>query len=459
MAFTFKGGTHVREYKKTRGQAIRKMSAPSTVAIPMSQHIGLQCKPVVAPGDHVDYAQLIGDVSGGLGCPVHASVSGTVKSIEQRYSANGQSVSTVVIENDGLYTLCPDVRPWPKSLAETTPEEIVEIIRKAGISGMGGATFPTHAKLRSAIGRVDTLIINCAECEPFITANHRVMLERPEEVIGGTEILMHALSLRTAKIGVEDNKADAIEVLRAHAVPGIEICELKTKYPQGDERQLIYALTGKELPAGKLPSDLRAVIFNAETVAAVWHAFYHGMPLCKRVVTVDGDCVAHPSNVLVHIGTSYRDLIAFCGGFSRTPAKIINGGPMMGFAQWDLSGPVTKGTSAILVFSQEFSHEGQSTLPPTCIRCGRCVAHCPMRLMPNMLVGFSMRHNYDEAAAYHVMSCVECGTCSYNCPGDMPIVQYIRVAKGALRAAKAAAERKAAEQSVDLKVNEKKEEK
>lgn len=449
--YTFKGGTHVREYKNTRGASIERMPAPATVTIPMSQHIGAPCTVAVKVGDHVDYGQLIGEPAGGLGCPVHASVSGTVQKIETRLGAQGTPVEVVVLENDGLYTLCDAVKPFPKPLEEATPEEIVEVIRRAGISGMGGATFPTYVKLQSAIGRVDTLIVNCAECEPFITANHRMMLEHPERIIEGVKVLMQALSLRTALIGVEDNKPDAVELLRKKAPAGIEVCVMKTKYPQGDERQLMYALTGRELPKGKLPADIGCVIFNTETVAAIWHAFYNGTPLCKRVVTVDGDCVGRPTNVKAPLGISYRDLIEYCGGLVKKPARVISGGPMMGNAQWDYDAVVTKGSSSILVLSEEFCKRGHSKLPSACIRCGRCVKNCPMHLMPNMLVQLAMKRRYDDAAKYDVMSCVECGTCSYNCPGGMQIVQHIRVAKGAIRAAQAAAKAREAAQREEKK--------
>lgn len=436
MAFTFKGGAHIKEYKNTRACAIEMMPAPATVSIPLSQHIGAHCEPTVAVGDTVTYGQVIGVVPSGLGCPVHASVSGKVISIDSVNNAHGIPIRNVVIENDGQYTVCPDNKPFEKPLEQATPEEIVELTRAAGISGMGGATFPTYAKLAGAVGKADKLIINCAECEPFITANHRLMLERPDEVLDGTNILRHALGLASAIIAVEDNKRDAIEILRAHikqrGLP-LTVAELKTKYPQGDERQIIFALTGKELPAGKLPVDLGCVIFNAETCASVATAFYRGTPLIKRIVTVDGDCVKNPKNVLVHIGTSYHDLIDYCGGFVKSPTKIINGGPMMGFAQWDIYGPVTKGTSAILVFSGAFDE--QNSLPEAaCIRCGRCVKNCPMHLMPNYLALYSQNGKYTEANDIGAMSCVECGTCSYNCPGQIPIVQYIRVAKGAIRA-------------------------
>lgn len=436
MKYTFKGGAHVREYKNTSGCAIEKMPAPEKVYIPMSQHIGAHCKPIVAVGDLVTYGQMIGVVEGGLGCPVHSSVSGKVSAIESIKNAHGMAIETIVIENDGAYTLCSDIKPFPKTLEEATTEEIVEMVRLAGISGMGGATFPTYAKIAGAAGKVDTLIINCAECEPFITANHRLMLERPDEVVRGAEILRHALGLSSGIVAVEDNKPDAILLLRktiAEEKLPLEVAVMKTKYPQGDERQLMFALTGKELPAGKLPADIGCVIFNAETSAAVAVAFYDGTPLIKRIVTVDGDCVGTPKNVLVHIGTTYRDLINYCGGFVKVPKKIINGGPMMGFSQWDIDGAVTKGTSAILVFSEEF--DAKHSLPEeACIRCGRCVKNCPMHLMPNYLALYTSNKMYDEAEKTNAMSCVECGTCSYNCPGQIPIVQYIRVAKGVIRA-------------------------
>lgn len=446
MAYTFKGGAHIREYKNTRACAIEQMPAPATVSIPLSQHIGAHCKPVVKVGDLVTYGQVIGIIEAGLGCPVHASVSGKVIAIDSVNNAHGQPIQNIVIENDGEYTICPDIKPFGKPLEEATPDELVELIRNAGISGMGGATFPTYAKLGGAVGKATRLIINSAECEPFITANHRLMLERPDEVLDGANILRHALGLERATIAVEDNKKDAIAILRARIAERklpIDIAELITKYPQGDERQIIFALTGKELPAGKLPIDLGCVVFNTETCAAVAAAFFEGKPLIKRIVTVDGDCVSTPKNVLAHIGTSYMDLIDYCGGLIKPPAKIINGGPMMGFAQWDIYGPVTKGTSAILVFSGAFDE--QNSLPEeACIRCGRCVKNCPMHLMPNYLALYAQNRKYDEASNIGVMSCVECGTCSYNCPGQIPIVQYIRVAKGALRAealrAKAAAD-------------------
>lgn len=432
MFYTFKGGTRVREYKNTRALAVVDLPAPPVVEIPLSQHIGVPCTPTVSAGDRVLRGQLIGEVPAGLGCPVHSSVSGTVKAISSRVGVQGRPVPTVIIENDGEGTLSPDVVPFSKRLGDTSPEEIVDVIRRAGISGMGGATFPTWAKLSGAIGKVNRLIINCAECEPFITVNHRLMLEHPEELVGGAKILLRALGLPSGDIAIEDNKLNAADRVAAEIgeSPLLNVRLMRTKYPQGDERQLIFALTGREVPEGKLPADVGCVVFNAETCSAIYRAFAEGMPLIERCVTVDGDCVREPKNLRVPLGTPVRSLIEFCGGLVRTPFKLINGGPMMGAATWDFDAPVTKGTSAILVFSEEFAAMKDDF---ACIRCGRCVKNCPMHLMPVYLAQYAMAGNYDETAKLHVMSCVECGTCSYNCPGNVPIVQYIRVAKGAVR--------------------------
>jgi electron transport complex protein RnfC len=449
LKFTFKGGSHVAEHKNTAECAVRKMDPPTSVSIPMSQHIGAPACPVVAPGDRVLMGQVIGEVSEGLGCPVHASVSGTVREITSRNNAAGMPVQNIVIENDGAYELHPDVKPYGKPLPECTPDELIELLRRAGISGMGGATFPTYAKLRGAIGKVQHVIINCAECEPFITANHRLMLEQPEALIGGARVLLQVLGLDKVTFAIEDNKMDAVACLKQTIATmmvdddvTMDIAVMKTKYPQGDERQIIYALMKKEVPAGKLPADVGCILFNAETCAAVWRAYAEGMPLIWRIVTVDGDCIAQPGNLLAPVGASYADLAAACGGFVKLPEKVVNGGPMMGFAQWDLQGSVTKGTSALLYMSEEFI---RPTLNHTaCIHCGRCADHCPMHLMPYTLTVMARKRQFDEAQKYDIMSCVECGTCSYNCPAGVEIVQYIRAAKAAIRQKQAADRARAA---------------
>jgi len=437
LAYTFKGGIHVEEHKNTSRRRIEPMAAPKTVAIPMVQHIGAPATPCVKKGDRVTVGQVIGEVpDSALGCPVHSSVSGTVIDIVKKLIPSGASVEHIVIENDMMNELCADNKPTTTKLTDITSDELIRIIRRAGISGMGGAAFPTYAKLKSAIGRVDKLIINCAECEPFITVNHRLLLEQPTTVINGIKILLKALGIGTAYIGIEDNKQDAIKILEKLTENSkmISVKVLKTKYPQGDERQLIYALTGREVPTGKLPADVGCVIFNPETCSAIYKAFAFGTPLTSRIVTVDGDCVKRPKNLLVPIGTSFSDLIAYCGGLIKEPKKIVSGGPMMGAAQWDPEMPITKSTSAILVLSDKFGRKNAP--PPVCIHCGRCINHCPMHLMPMYIAQFSMVNDIENAEKYGAMSCVECGSCSYNCPGGVEIVQHIRVAKAAIRTEK-----------------------
>ena len=435
MRFTFRGGIHVDEHKNTAGVRTEILPPPAEVVIPLSQHIGAPAHAIVKAGDRVLVGQKIGEVEG-LGCPVHSSVSGTVKSLTWGFTPAGRKIESIVIENDGLGEVSPDVKPIGKKLSECTTDEIITAVREAGISGMGGAAFPTYAKIQSAIGKAETIIINCAECEPYITANHRLLLENPTAVINGAKILMKALGIRRTYVAIEDNKLDAanrLEELLADN-PLFEVKVMRTKYPQGDERQLIYALMHKELPQGKLPADVGVVIFNAETCAAVYNALATGMPLVERIVTVDGDCIKKPMNFRVPIGTKMSYLAECAGGLVKTPLRIISGGPMMGQAQWDPDAPVTKSTSAVLMLSEE-------TVPvtvddPVCIRCGKCVKNCPMHLAPCYISEASRAHEFDLCEKYGAMSCVECGCCSYNCPAKIEIVQSIKVAKAEIRNAK-----------------------
>ena len=438
MAYTFRGGIHVNEYKNTAGKAVEALPDVKSVSIPLSQHIGAPAVPVVAVGDEVKIGQKIADVpEDKLGCPIHASISGKVTGIVKKTIPSGAVVEHIVIENDGLNEYDESVMPPEKPYTQMTADEIISVIRNAGIAGMGGASVPTYAKIRSAVGKVDTIIINCAECEPFITANHRLLVEEPDTIIGGVKILLHCLGVKETYIAIEDNKPDAIKIMKEKLAGNddISVRVMKTKYPQGDERQLIYALKKVEIPTGKLPADVGCVLFNAETCASIYRAFAVGVPSVRRIVTVDGDCVNEPKNLLVPIGASVTDIIDFCGGLKKQPTRLISGGPMMGIAQWDREMPVTKATSAILFFSEDFGKK--KTKNANCIHCGKCIKNCPMHIMPMYIAQFSKAGDYTRAEEYGAMSCVECGSCSYTGPGGVEIVQYIRVAKAAIRTEKA----------------------
>ena len=418
-------------HKDAASSPIRPITPPKSVSISLSQHIGKPAEPTVAVGDTVLRGQVIGRVENALGCPVHASVSGKVTAIENAVAANGQAFGRIVIENDFQNTPDPFIADLDKPLKELTAEDVVELVKQAGISGMGGAGFPTYAKISSALGKVDRLIVNCVECEPYITANHRLLLENTEEFLGGVKILLKTFGLRTATIAIEDNKLDAADAIADAAGDSgvVDICVLQTKYPQGDERQIIRVITGKEMPAGSLPSDVGCVVFNAETVRAVFNAVAHRLPLIERVVTVSGGCIKEPANLLVPIGTPYQDLLDFCGGPVCEIGEVINGGPMMGAAHWDLSMPVTKTTSALLFFPKK----KKTVTEPACIRCGRCVEVCPMHLMPNYLASFAKADDMESAERFGVKTCMECGTCAYVCPAKIQLVQYFRMAKAKLR--------------------------
>ena len=430
MAFTFKGGEHVREYKNTAAVAIKEMPAPQIVTVPLSQHIGAPCTPTVAVGDHVDCGAVIGDVEKGLGCPVHASVSGTVKEIKTITTAQGAKIPAVVIENDGAYTMSADIAPFPKPLAEASADDIVTLVRRAGISGMGGATFPTYAKISSALGRVDTLIINCAECEPFITANHRVMLESPEKILGGAEILRHALGLAVAHIAIEDNKPDAIASMQRAAAgrEGVEVMTLRTKYPQGSEKQLIYAVTGREVPSKKLPLDAHVIVLNVGSAKAIADAVIEGKPLIDRVTTVKG-CVKEHANLRLRMGTIVADVIGECGGYTEEAGKIVMGGCMTGLCAPNDQVVVTKGSNGILVFNEEDA-KGYEENP--CIRCGRCVEACPIGLNPYRMKHFCDNGDLKGAEANDLMECILCGSCSYACPAKRWLTASFKSTKEAI---------------------------
>ena len=433
MAFSFFGGIHPKENKKYAcDKPVQDFPEPDVLVIPMVQHIGAPCKPLVKKGDLVTTGQKIGD-NQGLCAPVHAPVSGKVKAVEPRPHTSGTMVMSVVIENDHMDTLCEEIKPRTSGEVDRlTGEELMGIIREAGIVGMGGAAFPTHVKLSSGLNKVDTVIVNVSECEPFIVADDRLCQEYAPEVISGLKIVMRILGLRSAHIAMEDNKPAAAKAIKRALDPkeGIVLDILPAKYPQGAEKQLIYAVTGREIPSGGLPAAVGCAVVNAATCKAIHDAVYLGMPLIRRIVTVSGDICMEPKNLMVPLGVSFNELMEAVGT-SENPYKVLSGGPMMGAAQWDLEGCVTKGTSAVLFFSEDFV---RPTLHHSaCIHCGRCVDHCPMHLMPYELTDLARKRQHDEAMKKNIMSCVECGTCSYGCPAGVEIVQYIRAAKGAIR--------------------------
>ena len=425
---SFKGGTHPPGGKElTQHKAIEKAQAPQVVTILLQQHIGAPCEPIVKRGDYVKMGQKIGEPKGFVSAPVHSSVSGTVKSIELVPSATGSKVMAVIIENDGLDTLDDGIAPFDYN--KLSPKDLKQIVLDSGIVGMGGAAFPTHVKLSPPENKkIDSVILNGAECEPYLTADHRLMLEEPEKIVCGLKIIMKILGVENGYIGIEDNKPDAIESMRKAAAgePGISVKALKTKYPQGAEKQLIFAITGRQVPSGGLPMDVGIVVNNVGTAAAICKAVETGMPLIERVVTVSGRGVKEPKNLLVRIGTSFEDVINQCGGMVEKPARLISGGPMMGLAQYTTAVPVTKGTSGILVLTED---EVRDPRPDPCIRCGKCVEACPINLMPIFLSGHALKGDYDAAEDLHVLDCIECGSCSFVCPSKRPLVQSIRVAK------------------------------
>ena len=437
MAFSFFGGVHPKENKSyAESRPVEVFPEPDLLVIPMSQHIGAPCLPLVKKGDPVTVGQKLGD-NEGLCVPVHSPVSGTVKAVEPRPHTNDTKVMSVVIENDHQNTLCPDIQPRTQAEVDAlSAQELMDIVRQAGIVGMGGATFPTHVKLSSGMGKVDTIIVNVSECEPFIVADDRLCREHAKELVSGLKIVMKILGLQQAHIAMENNKPEAAEALRWEIDPRQIILDiLPAKYPQGAEKQLIKAVTNREVPSGGLPAAVGCAVFNAATCKAIHDAVYEGMPLVKRIVTVSGDILMEPKNLLVPIGTTFQALLDAVGQ-KENPYKVLSGGPMMGAAQFDLSVPVIKGTNAITVLGKKNRFAVED---PQCIRCGKCIDACPMGLMPVMMVAAAQSKDPDEIAAINTMDCIECGCCAYTCPAGIPLVQHFRTAKLVLRQAQAKA--------------------
>ena len=422
---TFNGGIHPYDGKDlTKDFPIVNVLPKKELVYPLSQHIGAPATPVVKKGDRVLRGQMIAEATGFVSAPIHSSVSGTVKAIEPRRVVTGDMVMSIIVENDEKYEevpyqVCDD-------LDSLSNEEIIAKIKEAGVVGMGGAGFPTFVKLSPKNPKnIDYVIANCAECEPYLTSDYRRMMEEPEKLVNGMKIMLRLFENAHGILAVEDNKPDCIEKLRnlTKDETRIQVKELKTKYPQGSERQLIYASCGRRLHSAKLPSDVGCIVDNVDTIVAIYHAVVEGRPLMERIITVTGDCVRNPRNYKVHIGMNYHELLDESGNFTKKPAKIISGGPMMGFSLFQLDVPTTTTASALLCLSRDDVSREKET---ACINCGRCAAVCPSRILPGRLADFAERGQEEEFIKCNGMECIECGCCSYVCPAKKHLTQSIK---------------------------------
>ncbi len=428
-ALTFRRGIHPPDNKEqTNKKPITVLMPKGDLVFPMVQHIGAPCKPIVKKGDRVLVGQCIAESEAFVSSPIISSVSGTVKKIGEMEHPNGFKIESIVIENDNEYEEIEGLN-MPFDYENMSNDEILEIIKSAGIVGLGGATFPTHIKLSPPPDKkIDHIIINGAECEPYLTSDHRIMLEETDRVIGGLKVILKMFPDAKGVIGVETNKPDAIEKLQK-AINGedrITIAPLQTKYPQGAEKQLIYSVTKREVPSGKLPSEVGCIVQNIDTVVAIHRAINRGRPLMRRIVTVSGGAIKEPQNFKVRIGTNYTEVIEAAGGFVQEPAKIISGGPMMGLTMYNVDVPIIKGSSSILCLT-----EAEAAIPDesNCMRCGKCVAICPMALLPNELNKYSLAGDEEGFQKYNGMDCIECGACSYTCPSKRHLLHSIRTSK------------------------------
>lgn len=421
---TFGGGVHPYDGKElSKDKPMKTITPTGEMVYPLSQHIGAPAVPVVNKGDRVLAGQKIAEAGGFVSAPIYATVSGTVKAIEPRRVVTGDMINSIIVDNDGLFE---EVEYTPHDAEKLEKKEIIELIKEAGVVGMGGAGFPTHVKLSpKEPDKIEYVIANCAECEPYLTSDYRRMIEEPEKLVEGLKIILRLFDNAHGILAVEDNKPDCAKILTelTQNEPKISVMALKTKYPQGAERQIIYATTGREINSSMLPADAGCVVDNVDTIVAVYHAVKEGRPLMNRIVTVTGDAVNDPRNFYVRIGMNYKDLIDEAGGFKSTPEKIVSGGPMMGFALFDLNVPTTKTASALLCLT----HDEISALEPTpCINCGRCVEACPSRLVPTKLAVLSQHYDAEGFVANDGMECVECGCCSYVCPAKRHLTQAIK---------------------------------
>lgn len=425
---TFKGGAHPYDGKKmSRDCPIEILNPGDTLVYPLSQHIGAMAKPLVKAGDRVLVGQKIAEKGGFISANIHSSVSGTVKAIEKRLVATGGMVDSIIVENDGMYEEAAPI--FSGNPDELSKDEIIKIIEEAGIVGMGGAGFPTNVKLSPKNADIiDSIIVNGAECEPYLTSDYRRMVEQTDKLVKGLKIVLKIFPDAKGYFGIEDNKPEAIEALlkATENEDRIEVVPLKTKYPQGGERSMIYAVTGRKINSKMLPADVGCIVHNVDTIYAIYNAVYNGKPLIERIVTITGDAVSTPKNFQVRIGTPFRELIDAAGGFTTEPEKIISGGPMMGFSFFNIDVPVVKGSSSLLAFiKDDVSHEE----PSACIRCGRCAAACPEHLMPMKLAALAGQNEPEEFKKLGGMECVECGCCSYVCPAKRQVTQSVRSMK------------------------------
>ncbi|MBK5240486.1 electron transport complex subunit RsxC [Clostridium sp.] len=426
---TFKKGIHPNDRKNlSMHKAIQDLLPKGNLVFPMVQHIGAPCDPLVKKGDRVLLGQKIGESKAFVSAPIYSSVSGTVKEVAQRLHTNGTMVMCVIVENDNIYeevltnVLHPDYEKLSKN-------ELVAIIKDAGIVGMGGAGFPTHIKLTPPADKViDSIIINAAECEPYLTCDYRMLLEKTDEIAEGLKIILQMFPGVKGYIAIENNKPDAIAAMEkaTESIENVQVTTMVTKYPQGAEKQLIYAITGRELPSGKLPADVSCIVQNVDTVYEIYNAVVNGKPLTERVLTVTGEAIKEPLNLRVKFGTSISEVIEAAGGFKEDPVKVISGGPMMGMALSSLDVPVIKGTSGILCLTKEQAKLEEES---SCIRCGKCMSVCPMFLNPTKLNSLVLRGDYENFEKLHGMDCIECACCSFVCPAKRHLTQTCREGK------------------------------
>ena len=436
MKLTFKGGIHPYEGKElTMDKDVIEYVPKGDMVYPLSQHIGAPAKAVVKKGDRVLVGQLIAEAGGFVSANIHSSVSGTVKAVEPRLTASGSKVNSIVIENDNQFEEIEYVKN-DKPLAELTKEEILEAIKNAGIVGMGGAGFPTNVKLSPKnADEIDYIIVNASECEPYLTSDYRRLLDETDKVIEGLRIALAIFPKAKGIIAVEDNKPKAIKKLKEVLGddPDIKVHSMKTKYPEGAERQIIYANTGRYINSKMLPADAGCIVDNVETIIAIYNAVKLGRPVMNRVSTITGDAIANPGNFLYYIGTNYAELVEAAGGFKAQPEKIISGGPMMGFSMFSLDIPTTKTSSSLLCFTED---EVAKVEPSPCINCGRCVEACPEQLIPSRLAKMADHGVADEFEKWHGLECIECGSCSFACPAKRQLAQSIKTMKKQVLAAK-----------------------